>query len=366
MMSPSRPARGPRDETPEGKRKSLEQALGHIHKQFGDGAVMRLGQQPDRFAIDVISTGALSLDIALGVGGMPRGRIAEIYGSEGSGKTTLALHILAEAQKAGGTAAFIDAEHAFPLEYAGAIGLNLDELLVSQPDTGEQALDICEVLIRSGAVDAVAIDSVAALVPQAELDGEVGDSHVGLQARLMSQAMRRLSGSVSEAKTVIIFINQIREKIGVMYGNPETTSGGRALKFWSSVRLEVKRRDSLKKGTDVIGNRVRVKVVKNKVAPPFKQAEFDIIYGKGIVNSGCLLDLGTDLDVIEKTGTWFSYGGERLGQGRDNAMQFLEEHPDIADAVEQGIREKASLAPKVREAGDEPSVGKDEGEDAWE
>jgi recombination protein RecA len=365
-MSPSRPSKAPQDRSPEGKRKSLDQALGHIQKQFGDGAVMRLGQRPERFAIDVIPTGALSLDIALGVGGMPRGRIAEIYGAEGSGKTTLALHILAEAQKAGGTAAFIDAEHAFPLEYAGSIGLNLDELLVSQPDTGEQALDICDVLIRSGAVDAVAIDSVAALVPQAELDGEMGDTHVGLQARLMSQAMRRLSGTVSEARTVTIFINQIREKIGVMYGNPETTPGGRALKFWSSVRLEVKRRDALKKGTEVFGNRVRVKVVKNKVAPPFKQAEFDVIYGKGISTAGCLLDLGADLDVVEKTGTWFSYGGERLGQGRDNAIQFLEENPQTATAIEQEIRQKASLGPRVSaEAGDE-STEEDEGGDAWE
>ena len=364
-MSPSRPQKTSEDRTPEGKRKSLDQAIGHIQKQFGEGAVMRLGQRPERFTIDVISTGALSLDIALGVGGMPRGRMAEIYGAEGSGKTTLALHILAEAQKAGGTAAFIDAEHAFPLEYAGSIGLNLDELLVSQPDTGEQALDICDVLIRSGAVDAVAIDSVAALVPQAELDGEMGDSHVGLQARLMSQAMRRLSGTVSEARTVALFINQIREKIGVMYGNPETTPGGRALKFWASVRLEVKRRDALKKGTEVFGNRVRVKVVKNKVAPPFKQAEFDVIYGKGISAAGCLLDLGADLDVIEKTGTWFSYGGERLGQGRDNAIQFLEENPQIANAIEQQIRQEASLTPKA-EAGAEDGSEDEEGGDAWE
>lgn len=345
-MSPAKPPKAPRDQSPEVKRKSLEQALGHIQRQFGEGAVMRLGQKPDRFAIDVIPTGALSLDIALGVGGMPRGRIAEIYGSEGSGKTTLALHILAEAQKAGGTAAFIDAEHAFPLEYAANIGLNLDELLVSQPDTGEQALDICEVLIRSGAIDALAVDSVAALVPQAELDGEMGDAHVGLQARLMSQAMRRLSGAVSEARTVAVFINQVREKIGVMYGNPETTPGGRALKFWASVRLEVKRRDTLKRGAEVIGNRVVVKVVKNKVAPPFKQAEFDVIYGKGISACGCLLDVGTDLGIIEKTGTWFSYAGERLGQGRENAIQFLEEHPDTANAIEQEIREKVYLGSK--------------------
>jgi len=365
-MSPARPGKVPKDQTPDGKRKSLEQALGHIQKQFGDGAVMRLGQQPDRFAIDVISTGALSLDIALGVGGMPRGRIAEVYGSEGSGKTTLALHILAEAQKAGGTAAFIDAEHAFPLDYAANIGLNLDELLVSQPDTGEQALDICDVLMRSGAVDAIAVDSVAALVPQAELDGEMGDSHVGLQARLMSQAMRRLSGTVSEARTVLVFINQIREKVGVMYGNPETTPGGRALKFWSSVRLEVKRRDALKKGTEVYGSRVLVKVVKNKVAPPFRQAEFDVIYGKGISGVGCLLDLGADLDVIEKTGTWFSYRGERLGQGRENAVQFLEGHREIAQAIDEEIREKAALGPRPAPEAASPldAEADEEGDDA--
>ncbi|MGQ9732055.1 MAG: recombinase RecA [Candidatus Zipacnadales bacterium] len=342
-MSPTRHMKVPADRSPESRQKSLEQALSHIQKQFGEGAVMKLGGRPERFAIDVIPTGALSLDLALGVGGMPRGRIAEIYGQEGSGKTTIALHILAEAQKQGGTAAFIDAEHAFPLDYAANIGLNLDELLVSQPDTGEQALDICEVLIRSGAVDALAVDSVAALVPQAELDGEMGDSHVGLQARLMSQAMRRLSGAVAEARTVIIFINQVREKVGVMYGNPETTPGGRALKFWSSVRLEVRRRDPLKKGTEVIGSRVSVKVVKNKVAPPFRQAEFDIIYGQGISQSGCLLDLGTEMNVIEKTGTWFSYRGERLGQGRDNAKQFLEENPDIADVIEKEIRAQGGL-----------------------
>jgi len=357
-MTPSRPAKSEKPTTPEEKRKSLEQAMSHIEKQFGEGAVMRLGGEPDRFAIDVIPTGALSLDIALGVGGMPRGRVAEIYGSEGSGKTTVALHILAEAQRAGGTAAFIDAEHAFPLEYAGHIGLNLDELLVSQPDTGEQALDICEVLIRSGAVDAIAVDSVAALVPQAELDGEMGDSHVGLQARLMSQALRRLSGTVSEARTVTLFINQIREKIGVMYGNPETTPGGRALKFWSSIRLEIRRREALKKGTDVIGNRVRVKVAKNKVAPPFRQCEFDIIYGQGISQAGCLIDEGTDLGVLEKTGTWFSYHGERLGQGRDNAKQFLEENPDVAQAIEQEIRVQAGLAaPHAARA--EPEQGKE-------
>ena len=304
---------------------------------------MRLGGDASRFEIDVIPTGSLALDIALGVGGMPRGRVAEVYGAEGSGKTTLALHMLAEAQKMGGTAAFIDAEHAFPLDYAAKIGLNLDELLVSQPDTGEQALDICEVLIRSGAIDAIAIDSVAALVPQAELDGDMGDQQVGLQARLMSKALRRMSGTVSEARTVCIFINQIREKIGVMYGNPETTPGGRALKFWASVRLEVRRRETLKKGTDVIGSRVKVKVAKNKVAPPFKVAEFDIIFGEGISQMGCLLDLATEFDVVERTGTWFSYEGERLGQGRENANEFLAEHPDIATVIEQKVRENAGV-----------------------
>jgi len=343
------------------KEKSLNQAMSHIQKQFGEGAVMRLGGQPDRFAVDVIPTGSLALDIALGVGGMPRGRVAEVYGAEGSGKTTLALHMLAEAQKMGGTAAFIDAEHAFPLDYAGKIGINLDELLVSQPDTGEQALDICEVLIRSGAVDAVAIDSVAALVPQAELDGDMGDTHVGLQARMMSQALRRLSGTVSEARTVCIFINQIREKIGVMYGNPETTPGGRALKFWSSVRLEVRRRETLKKGTDVIGSRIKVKVAKNKVAPPFKVAEFDIIFGEGISQGGCLLDLGVDMEVVERTGTWFSYGGERLGQGRENANEFLAEHPDIAAAIEQRIRVAAGVPdPSLKAAADTPDETQDD------
>jgi recombination protein RecA len=359
-MNQPRAGRVATGQTADEKRKSLDQAMSHIEKQFGEGAIMRLGGRPERFTIDVIPTGALSLDLALGVGGMPRGRVAEIYGPEGSGKTTVALHILAEAQRAGGTAAFIDAEHAFPLEYAAKIGLNLDELLVSQPDTGEQALDICEVLIRSGAIDAVAIDSVAALVPQAELDGEMGDTHVGLQARLMSQALRRLSGTVSSARAVVLFINQIREKIGVMYGNPETTPGGRALKFWASVRLEVRRADSIKRGTEVVGNRVKVKVAKNKVAPPFRQCEFDIIYGEGISRPGCLIDEGTAVGVLEKTGTWFSFRGERLGQGRDNAKQFLETNPDIAQAIEQEVRERAGVLAQSGQAA-EPAEGKEAG-----
>jgi len=359
-MAQSRPGRVVTGQTADEKKKSLQQAMSHIEKQFGEGAIMRLGGRPQRFTIDVIPTGSLSLDLALGVGGMPRGRVAEVYGSEGSGKTTIALHILAEAQRLGGTAAFIDAEHAFPLEYAAKIGLNLDELLVSQPDTGEQALDICEVLVRSGAVDAVAIDSVAALVPQAELDGDIGDTHVGLQARLMSQALRRLSGTVSHAKAVVVFINQIREKIGVMYGNPETTPGGRALKFYASVRLDVRKAETLKKGTEAIGNRVKVKVAKNKVAPPFRQCEFDIIYGEGISRSGCAIDEGAALGILEKTGTWFSYHGERLGQGRDNAKQFLESHPDISEAIEQEIRGKAGLV-GVPPAVAAPEEGKEDG-----
>jgi len=359
-MTQSRPSRIVTGQTADQKKKSLDQAMSHIEKQFGEGSIMRLGGRPDRFTIDVIPTGALSLDLALGVGGMPRGRVAEVYGPEGSGKTTVALHMLAEAQKLGGTAAFIDAEHAFPLENAAKIGLNLDELLISQPDTGEQALDICEVLIRSGAIDAVAIDSVAALVPQAELDGEMGDSHVGLQARLMSQALRRLSGTVSSARTVVIFINQIREKIGVMYGNPETTPGGRALKFWSSVRLEVRKAETLKKGTEAIGSRTKVKVNKNKVAPPFRQCEFDIIFGEGISRAGCILDEGAVYGILDKTGTWFSYHGERLGQGRDNAKQFLDAHPDVAEAIEREIRDKAGIA-ELKPAVEDLNDGKEDG-----
>ena len=323
--------------------KSLELALSAIRKQYGEGAVMKLGEEPARLQVSVIPTGALSLDIALGVGGLPRGRVVEVYGQEGSGKTTLALHVIAETQKMGGVAAFIDAEHAFNRDYAEALGINLDELLVSQPDTGEQALDICDTLVRSGAVDCVVVDSVAALVPSAELQGDMGDSHVGLQARLMSQALRKLAGSVSAAGAIVVFINQIREKIGVMFGNPETTPGGRALKFWASVRLEVQRRQSLKMGTDVVGSRVSVKVVKNKVAPPFRSAEFDIIYGKGFSQEGCILDEATNLGLVEKTGSWYSYRGERLGQGRENAVQFLADNPLLARELESQVRQAHGL-----------------------
>jgi len=328
---------------PEDKTKALDLALSGIQKQFGEGAIMRLGQEPTQLAVDVISTGALSLDIALGVGGLPRGRVVEVFGNEGSGKTTLTLHLLAETQRAGGTAAFIDAEHAFARDYAAHLGLDLDSLLVAQPDTGEQALEITDALVRSGAVDAVVIDSVAALVPAAELEGDMGDSHVGLQARLMSQALRKLAGSTSQANALVVFINQIREKIGVMFGNPETTPGGRALKFWSSVRLELRRHESLKRGTDVIGNRVGVKVLKNKVAPPFRKCEFDIIYGEGVSKYGCILDEALELDLIQKSGSWFNYGDERLGQGRENAVEFIASEPAVAGELETQIRQAHNL-----------------------
>jgi recombination protein RecA len=320
------------------KGKSLEAALSQIQKQYGEGAVMRLGQEPTKLAVSVIPTGALALDIALGVGGLPRGRIVELYGQEGSGKTTLTLHLLAEAQKMGGTAAFIDAEHAFARDYAEHLGVDLDNLLISQPDTGEQALEICDALVRSGAVDVVVIDSVAALVPQAELDGDMGDSHVGLQARLMSQALRKLAGSVSNANAVVVFINQIREKIGVMFGNPETTPGGRALKFWSSVRLEIRRMESIKRGTDIIGNRASIRVVKNKVAPPFRKCEFDIIFGEGVSRYGCILDEALALGIVEKSGSWFNYGDERLGQGRENVVEFLATDATLGKALEDRVR----------------------------
>ncbi len=340
---------------PGDKAKALDLALAGIKKQFGEGAVMRLGEDAQQLAVDVIPTGALSLDIALGVGGLPRGRVVEIYGQEGSGKTTLMLHFLAEAQKCGGTAAFIDAEHAFARDYAAHLGIDLDTLLVSQPDTGEQALEICDALVRSGAVDAVVIDSVAALVPAAELEGDMGDAHVGLQARLMSQALRKLAGSVSQANATVVFINQIREKIGVMFGNPETTPGGRALKFWASVRLELRRAESLKRGTDVIGNRVSVKVVKNKVAPPFKKCEFDIIYGEGISRYGCVLDEALELGLVEKSGSWFNYGEERLGQGRENVVDMLAADPALGEELEAKVREARglSMAPGV---GTEPGA----------
>lgn len=323
------------------KLKALDIALNQIEKQFGKGAIMKLGEASAKLSVEVIPTGSLALDMALGVGGVPRGRIIEIYGPESSGKTTVALHIIAEAQKAGGVAAFIDAEHALDPVYSRALGVNIDELLVSQPDTGEQALEICEALVRSGAVDVVVVDSVAALVPRAEIEGEMGDSHVGLHARLMSQALRKLTGAISKSRTCVIFINQIREKVGVMFGNPETTTGGRALKFYASIRMEVKKQDVLKQGQEVIGNRTRVKIVKNKVAPPFNYADFDIVYGEGISREGSIIDMGTETGILVKSGAWYSYNGDRLGQGRENAKEFLRQHPEVAREIEEKI--KASL-----------------------
>ncbi|KAB2954169.1 recombinase RecA [Heliorestis acidaminivorans] len=320
------------------KLQALQQALNNIEKAFGKGAIMRLGEASAKLSVDVIPTGSIALDIALGVGGVPRGRIVEVYGPESSGKTTVALHIIAEAQKTGGMAAFIDAEHALDPVYARKLGVDIDNLLVSQPDTGEQALEICEALVRSGAVDIVVVDSVAALVPKAEIDGEMGDTHVGLQARLMSQALRKLTGVVSKSRTCCLFINQIREKVGVMFGNPETTPGGRALKFYSSVRLEVRRVETIKQGVEMIGSRTRVKVVKNKVAPPFKQADFDIMYGEGISREGSLLDLAVEMKIIDKSGAWYSYKGERLGQGRENAKEFLKNNDALTKEVEAIIR----------------------------
>ncbi len=328
----------------DGKAKALDAALSQIEKQFGKGSIMRLGALGAIEPIPVISTGSLTLDLALGIGGVPRGRVIELYGPESSGKTTLALHIIAQAQKAGGTVAFIDAEHALDAAYAKKLGVDTDNMLISQPDTGEQALEITETLVRSGAVDCIVIDSVAALVPKAEIDGEMGDSHMGLQARLMSQALRKLTGTVSKSKTCVVFINQIRMKIGVMFGNPETTTGGNALKFYSSVRMDIRRISSLKEGDEVIGSRVRVRVVKNKVAPPFKEAEFDIMFGTGINYEGELLDIGTTLNLIQKSGTWFSYGDERMGQGRENARAFLINNPDIKEKLKASILEKVGLA----------------------
>ncbi len=317
--------------------RAIDLAIGQIEKQFGKGSIMRLGEDTVLPGVQSISTGALSLDIALGVGGVPRGRIIEVFGPESSGKTTLALHIIAEAQKTGGIAAFVDAEHAIDINYAAKLGVKIDDLLVSQPDTGEQALEITETLVRSGAIDVLVVDSVAALVPRAEIEGEMGDSHMGLQARLMSQALRKLTGTISKSNCCVIFINQIRMKIGVMFGNPETTTGGNALKFYSSVRMDIRRIASLKQGQDVIGNRTRVKVVKNKTAPPFKEAEFDIMYGEGISRVGDIVDLGVAAEVIDKSGAWFSYGSERIGQGRENAKTFLKEHPETAQEIEQKI-----------------------------
>ncbi|WP_453996808.1 recombinase RecA [Bacillus nitroreducens] len=321
---------------------ALEMALKQIEKQFGKGSIMKLGEQTDRI-ISTVSSGSLAVDVALGVGGYPRGRIIEIYGPESSGKTTVALHAIAEVQKTGGQAAFIDAEHALDPVYAQKLGVNIDELLLSQPDTGEQALEIAEALVRSGAVDILVVDSVAALVPKAEIEGEMGDSHMGLQARLMSQALRKLSGAINKSNTIAIFINQVREKIGVMFGNPETTPGGRALKFYSSVRLEVRRSEQLKQGNEIVGNRTKVKVVKNKVAPPFRTAEVDIMYGEGISIEGEIIDIGSDLDIVQKSGSWYSYNDERVGQGRENAKQFLKENPDVRSEILQQIRDHYGL-----------------------
>ena len=325
------------------KRKALEVAMSQIEKQFGKGSVMKLGEYK-AMEVEAIPTGALSLDIALGIGGVPRGRIIEVFGPESSGKTTLALHIIAEAQKMGGEAAFIDAEHALDPVYARKLGVDIDNLIVSQPDTGEQALEITEALVRSGALDVVVVDSVAALVPKAEIDGEMGDSHMGLQARLMSQALRKLAGAINKSKTVLIFINQLREKIGVMFGNPETTTGGRALKFYASVRMDIRKTEMMKQDGQVIGNRVRVKVIKNKVAPPFREAEFDVLYGKGISKVGNILDMAVNLDIVEKSGAWFSYNGQRISQGRENAKRYLEEHPDIMDEIEKKVRDNFAKA----------------------
>ncbi|CAH1197746.1 Protein RecA [Paenibacillus plantiphilus] len=324
------------------RRAALEMALRQIEKQFGKGSIMKLGESA-QLAVETVSSGALALDIALGIGGFPRGRIIEVYGPESSGKTTVALHAIAEVQRIGGQAAFIDAEHALDPAYASKLGVNIDELLLSQPDTGEQGLEIAEALVRSGAVDIIVIDSVAALVPKAEIEGDMGDSHVGLQARLMSQALRKLSGAISKSKTITIFINQLREKVGVMFGNPETTPGGRALKFYSSVRLDVRRIETIKQGNDMVGNRTRIKVVKNKVAPPFKQAEIDIMYGEGISKEGSIVDIGVEMDIVQKSGAWFSYNGERLGQGRENAKQFLKDHTEISATIEKQIRDACSM-----------------------
>ena len=343
------------DATPEEKKKALSTAISQIERAYGKGAIIKMGDNP-RMAVSAVSTGSLNLDLALGVGGLPRGRIIEIYGPESSGKTTLALHAIAEVQKAGGEAAFIDAEHALDPVYAKALGVNIDSMLVSQPDSGEQGLEICEALVRSGAIDIVVIDSVAALVPQQEIEGDMGAAHVGLQARLMSQALRKLSGTVSKTKCIVIFLNQMREKVGVMYGNPETTPGGKALKFYASVRLDIRKVENLKNGTDIYGSHVRCKVVKNKVAPPFKTAEFDILYGQGISKASEILDMAVTFEIIEKSGAWFSYAGQRIGQGKDNARKFLDDNPEISAEVERLVREKAAKMrdPDFEEGDDEP------------
>ncbi len=350
------------------KQKALDAALGQIERSFGKGSIMRLGQQEQAVDIETVSTGSLGLDIALGIGGLPRGRVIEIYGPESSGKTTLALHVIAEAQKQGGTCAFVDAEHALDPSYARKLGVELDDLLISQPDAGEQALEIVDTLVRSGAVDVLVVDSVAALVPRAELEGEMGDSHVGLHARLMSQALRKLTGSISRSRTMVIFINQIRMKIGVMFGSPETTTGGNALKFYASVRLDIRRIGAIKDKDEVVGNQTRVKVVKNKVAPPFKMVEFDIMYGEGVSKAGELLDLGVNAGIVEKAGAWFSCDGQRIGQGRENAKTFLKENPEMAVDIERRVRENAGLLSQVmldaatadKEGGDGEDKGKGE------
>ena len=344
------------------KRKALDAALSQIEKQFGKGSVMKLGEYK-AMEVEAISTGALSLDMALGIGGLPRGRIIEVYGPESSGKTTLALHVIAEAQKLGGDAAFIDAEHALDPVYAKKLGVNIDELIVSQPDTGEQALEITESLVRSGALDVIVVDSVAALVPKAEIDGDMGDSHMGLQARLMSQALRKLAGAINKTKTVIIFINQLREKIGVMFGNPETTTGGRALKFYASVRLDIRKIENIKQDGNVIGNRARVKIVKNKVAPPFREAEFDIMYGEGISKIGNIFDMAVNLDIIEKSGSWFSYNGNRIGQGRENVKKYLQDNPELLDEVEKKVRANFEKAFEDSLGEELPPAGKEDEEE---
>ena len=354
------------DQTPNNdKKQALDTAIRQIEKNFGKGAVMRLGDRPD-LQVDAIPTGSLALDAALGIGGVPKGRIIEIYGPESSGKTTLALHIVAQAQKRGGEVAFVDAEHALDPDYAARIGVDIDSMLVSQPDTGEQALEITDALVRSGAIDVVVVDSVAALTPRAEIEGEMGDTFVGLQARLMSQALRKLAGNISKTNCVVIFINQLRMKIGVMYGNPETTTGGNALKFYASVRIDIRRTEAIKNGSEIIGNRTRAKIVKNKVAPPFKEAYFDIMYGEGISKWGELVDLAVQLDIIQKSGSWFSMGDERIGQGRDSVKTYLQEHPDIADSVEQQVRENmwklqgAHARPPITAAAKPVSVSADD------
>ena len=348
------------------KERALEAAIGHLEKEFGKGAVMKLGDSETHMNVETVPTGSLSLDIALGLGGIPKGRIIEIYGPESSGKTTVALHMVAEVQKRGGIAGFVDAEHALDPNYAKNIGVDIDNLYISQPDSGEQALEITETMVRSGAVDIIVVDSVAALTPQAEIDGEMGDSHVGLQARLMSQALRKLTATVSKTKCIVVFINQLREKIGVMFGNPETTTGGRALKFYASIRLDVRRIETLKAGGDVIGNRTRIKVVKNKVAPPFKEAQFDIMFGKGISRSGDILDLAVENDIVEKSGAWFAYNGDKIGQGRENAKLYLEENPAVMSEVEEKVRKAYGLTDTAGGTSDRNDEGRSAGSNTAE